>query len=63
MNRRLGVNYEEHKNALLSSYSAPISAKSALHLFDSMDCVEALNYARTLYEMMKKRVAEAGVVV
>ena len=56
------MNYEEHKNALLSSYSAPTLAKSALHLFDSMDCVEALNYARTIYEMMKKRAAEAEVV-
>lgn len=52
------MNYEEHKDMLLDSYSVPGSVKTALECLDVMDCVKALNYARTLYHLMRKRVDE-----
>lgn len=52
------MNYEAHRDCLLDSYSVPGSVKTALECLDLMDSVKALNYARTLYHLMRKRVDE-----
>ena len=52
------MNYEQHKGAVLSSDSISDKMKDALRIFDEMDCVDALKYSRTLFELMKKRVGE-----
>ena len=52
------MNYTEHKREFMGSFSVPDHAKTALEHLDAMDCVKAMNYARTIYEMMKNKVSE-----
>jgi len=53
------MTYEEHKQGFMDSPTLSRKGKQALSLLDDLDCVKALNLARTIYHMMQKRVTEA----
>jgi hypothetical protein len=52
------MNYEQHKQAVMNSPTLSGKFKTAVSALDDMDCVKALNYARTLLAMMENRVNE-----
>ena len=52
------MTYEEHKIVFLRSELIPNDAKQALLLLHELDCIDALNFARTFFAMMEKRYAE-----
>lgn len=54
--------YEEHKKLFRESESISFKAKDALRHLDDMDCVKALNYAKTFVQMLEKKVEEAGAM-
>lgn len=53
------MTYEKHKQGFLDSPTLSRKGKAALELLDDLDCVKALNLARTIYHMMQKRVTES----
>lgn len=54
--------YAEHLKLFRESESISFKAKDALRHLDDMDCVKALNYAKTFVQMLEKKVEEAGVM-
>ena len=52
------MTYEEHKIVFLRSELIPNDAKQALLLLDELDCIDALNFAKTFFVMMEKKYAE-----